>query len=584
MSVSDPRVKTSKLKAVPAGAGEPNLEVPVPPPVPNHNGRTGGGSSSRTLSDRGLTLMQIACDFLCACIALPLSLILLSHLSTVTVNAPGELLTNMKVDSLFPVALVLALGLGGAYRVANRRLQPSAFLEFRDLSFGVGCGCVLALAIGEFLHGAFGTPEPYPTQLVMAVIVAIGVITVGRIILRFFLRRLTTTRVLVVGTGTTADRVMLSVRQEPAMTLVGRAVDGDTVDAGAIGRVTDLPELCRQLEVDRILVAASEQSSAESVDIYRRLQNSVHIALVPRYYELISWRSRLTDLSGTPFLEIAQPHLSAWDRFVKRAFDLCMSSAVLVAMSPLLLVVAVGVKLSSPGPVFFRQVRLGRSAKPFWVTKFRSMTIDAETAPAGEAAPETDNPDQPLHELRKKKDETGRITRFGEFLRRTGIDEIPEIHQRLQGRHVHRGSTAVRPQRVQHRGLGDAPLRGATGHHGPVAGLGAQRPHPQGPGGARLPLCGVLVAVVGPQDHVRDPHDDGPGQRRLLSPDDQPCPLRRLQGVAVSCCPGKARSRGARSGTWAHRYSAIWVQLTCRGPRLIVSASARAPAQGINRP
>ena len=117
-------------------------------------------------------------------------------------------------------------------------MQPSAFLELRDLSFAVGCGCVLALAIGEFLHSAFGTPEPYPTQLVMAVIVAIGVITVGRIVLRFFLRRLTTTRVLVVGSGTTADRVMLSVRQEPAMTLVGRAVDGDTVDAGAIGRVS----------------------------------------------------------------------------------------------------------------------------------------------------------------------------------------------------------------------------------------------------------------------------------------------------------------------------------------------------------
>ena len=324
--------------------------------------------------------MQISCDFLCACIALPLSLILLSQLSSVPVNAPGEFLTNMKVDSLFPVAVVAALALGGAYRVAHRRLQPSAFLDLRDLSFGVGCGCVLALAIGAFLHGVFGTPEPYATQLVMAVIVAIGVITVGRIVLRFFLRRLTTTRVLVVGSGTSADRVMLGVRQEPAMTLVGRAVDGDTVDAGAIGKVTDLPELCRQLEVHRILVAASEQYSAESLDIYRRLQDSVHIAMVPRYHELVSWRSRLTDLSGTPFLEIARPHLSAWDRFVKRAFDLCISSAVLVVMSPLLLVVAVGVKLSSPGPVFFHQVRLGRNAEPFTVTKFRSMTMDADVS------------------------------------------------------------------------------------------------------------------------------------------------------------------------------------------------------------
>jgi exopolysaccharide biosynthesis polyprenyl glycosylphosphotransferase len=433
MSASGPKVKTRKGRVIDAVVTEPDIEIPAASPVPRDNGSDVPVSSTRTLSDRDLALMEVFCDLLCACIALPLSLILLSQLSSVPVNDLGDLLSNMKVDSLFPVALVLALAVGGAYRVANRRMQPSAFLELRDLSFGVGCGCVLALAIGEFLHGVFGTPEPYATQLVMAVIVAISFITVGRIVLRFFLRRLTTTRVLVVGSGKTADRVMLSVRQEPAMTLVGRAVDGDTVDAGAIGRVTDLPELCRQLDVHRLLVAASEQFSAESLDIYRRLQNSVHIALVPRYYELISWRSRLTDLSGTPFLEIAQPHLSAWDRFAKRAFDLCMSSAVLLAMSPLLLVVAVGVKLSSPGPVCFRQVRLGRSAEPFKVIKFRSMTMDPEADPARVVATETDDPEQPLYELRKKKDETGRITPFGQFLRRTGIDEIPQFINVFKG-------------------------------------------------------------------------------------------------------------------------------------------------------
>ncbi len=434
MRVSGLKVKTRKRRAVHAGTDEPNLAAPPPPPEPDDSGGTRAATSpTRTISDRDLMLTQVSCDFVCACIALPFGLLVLSRLSSVPVNASGRLLANMEVDSLFPVAVVLALALGGVYRVAHRRLQPSAFLELRELSFGVGCGCVLALAIGSFLHGTFGTNEPYATQLVMAVIAAIGLITVGRIVLRFFLRKLTTTRVLVVGSGTTADRVMLGVRQEPAMTLVGRAVEGDTVDAGAIGRVTDLPELCRQLQVDRILVAASEQSSAESLDIYRRLQDSVHIAMVPRYYELISWRSRLTDLSGTPFLEIARPHLSAWDRFVKRAFDLCMSSAVLVAMSPLLLVVAVGVKLSSPGPVFFRQVRLGRNAAPFMVTKFRSMTMDAEAAPAGDAESEMDDPDRPLHELRNKNDETGRVTDFGAFLRRTGIDEIPQFINVFKG-------------------------------------------------------------------------------------------------------------------------------------------------------
>ena len=194
-------------------------------------------SPYRTITDKELTLVQISCDFVCACIALPLSLVLLSHLSAVPVNAPGQLVTNLQIDSLFPVAVVIALASGGIYRVTHRRLQPSAFLEIRELSFGVGEGCVLALAIGSLLHVLFATSEPYATQLVMAVIVTIGTITVGRIILRYFLHTLTTTRVLVVGAGTTADRIMLSVRQDAGMTLVGRiADDGDAHGAGTGGR------------------------------------------------------------------------------------------------------------------------------------------------------------------------------------------------------------------------------------------------------------------------------------------------------------------------------------------------------------
>ena len=427
MSISDPKVKVVERTAAHGVAETAHLATPPALRRRQHDRPTHAASPSRAISDSELTLVQLSSDFVCACIALPLSLILLSQLSTVPVNAPGQLLTNLQLDSLFPVAVVVALAFGGVYRVTHRRLQPSAFLEMRELSFGVGCGCVLALAVGSFLHAVFGTAEPYATQLVAAVIVTIGIVTLGRMALRLFLHALTTTRVLVVGAGTSADRIMLSVRQDPGMTLVGRAVDGDTLDAGAIGRVADLPELCRQLDVHRILVAPRDSFTAQSLDIYRQLQDFVHIAMVPSYYELISWRSRLTDLSGLPFLEIAQPHLSAWDGFMKRAFDLCISSAVLLVTAPLLLVVAAGVKLSSPGPVFFHQTRLGRDAQPFTVVKFRSMTVETEAGHAGDADEETGDADLPLHELRKKRDETCRITRFGAFLRRTGIDEIPQF-------------------------------------------------------------------------------------------------------------------------------------------------------------
>ena len=182
-----------------------------------------------------------SCDFVCACIALPLSLILLSRLSSVQANPLGQLTTNLKLDSLFPFAVVLALALGGVYRVARRRLQPSVFLELRELSFGVGCGAVSPWpSVRPCTDPRNGRALRHPArhgghrghrshQL-------------GRIVLRLVLRTLTTTRVLVVGSGKSADRVMLSIRQDPAMTLVGRAVEGDTVDAGAIGKVTNLPD------------------------------------------------------------------------------------------------------------------------------------------------------------------------------------------------------------------------------------------------------------------------------------------------------------------------------------------------------
>ncbi len=332
----------------------------------------------RNVSDRELSLMQVCSDFLWACVALPLALIVFSHISTLPENAQGELLHNLTVDSFFPVAVVISLAIGGVYRSTSRRLQASAFMEMRELTFGVGCGCVLALAIGALLHGFSSLAEPSATQLVAAVIVGVIIISIGRMFLRYFVHALTTTRVLVVGAGAAVDRMMLSVGQDPGMTLVGRVIDSDMPLNGALGRVEDLPRICEELDVHRILVAASGQFTPEALDVYRTLSETVHIAMVPRYYELISWRSRLSDLSGMPFLEIAQPHLSTWDQLMKRIFDLFVSGLILILTSPLLLVVAIGVKLSSPGPVFFRQTRLGRHGQPFTVNKFRTMTVEPD--------------------------------------------------------------------------------------------------------------------------------------------------------------------------------------------------------------
>jgi exopolysaccharide biosynthesis polyprenyl glycosylphosphotransferase len=433
MSISNPKVRTSDATAANAGVEASNFAVPAILPEPKVASTKDHKSNS--ISDRELSLVQACCDFVCACIALPLSLLLLTKVSSAPPNSIHLLAQNLSYDSLFPAAVVIALALGGMYRATHRRLQPSAFMEMRDLSFGTGAGCVLALAVGAILHVLTGMTEPNATQLVLAVVVTVAVISVGRIILRFSLHALTTTRVVVVGSGNLVDRIMMSVSLDSGMTLLGRVVNGEAYDneSGTIGRVRDLPQLCRQLDVHRVLVAFPNDVDDESLNIYRQLQDSVHIAMVPRFYELVSWRSRLTDLSGMPFLEIARPHLSVWDQFMKRAFDLFISSCVLLVTSPLLLVVAIGVKLSSPGPVFFHQVRLGRHQTPFTVTKFRSMTVGTEVEGHSKEGSEPEDSDRPLHEIRGKREEAERITRYGAFLRRTGIDEIPQFINVFKG-------------------------------------------------------------------------------------------------------------------------------------------------------
>jgi exopolysaccharide biosynthesis polyprenyl glycosylphosphotransferase len=431
MSLSDRRLGTVESTAANGGAADPNFAVPPRLPEPSAQPGTKHVTHSRGLSDRDISMIDMCCDFVCACIALPLSLVVLAAISHVEVNSLHNFWTNIADDCLFPVCAVAALVLGGMYRVTHRKLQPSAFLEARELFFGVGSGCVLALAVGAGLHGFFGTNEPYPTQLVVAVLGAVAIISIGRIILRQFLRALTTTRVVVVGSGSLVDRIILSVRQDPGMTLVGRVNDGDVAEPGTVGRVADLPGLCKQLDVQRLLVASGDQFSTSSLTTYRQISDSVHIAMVPRYYELVSWRSRLTDLGGIPFLEIARPHLSVLDHAVKRAFDLVFSSFVLFVSSPLLLAAAIGVKLSSPGPVFFRQVRIGRNQVPFTVTKFRSMTVSTEHPSLVSDQPDAD--DVPLHAMRGKADESDRITMFGKFIRKTGIDEIPQFINVFKG-------------------------------------------------------------------------------------------------------------------------------------------------------
>jgi exopolysaccharide biosynthesis polyprenyl glycosylphosphotransferase len=261
-------------------------------------------------------------------------------------------------------------------------------------------------------------------------------VIIGRALIRHLLRSLTVSRVLVVGSGPLVDRIATYLGLDRGAALVGRVVDSTEPEPGSLGTVQDLPRLCDELAIQRIIVAYPDRMAPESVATYRMLQDVIHIAFVPRYFELVSWRSHLTDLSGLPLIEVAKPDMSGWDRFLKRSFDVAVSLVCLLLLSPLLAAVALAVRLTSPGPALFRQTRLGRDHQPFTILKFRTMKSPEGEASAPSAnghARQSDYLLAPLFDIRNKLNEADRITGVGGILRRTGLDELPQLFNVLAG-------------------------------------------------------------------------------------------------------------------------------------------------------
>ena len=239
-------------------------------------------------------------------------------------------------------------------------------------------------------------------------------------------------RVLIVGSGTLVDRITAYFGLIKGVEVVGRVVDARTAEDGSLGTVSDLPQLCEALRANRIIIADPTSMSRESITIFRSLPSSIHVAIVPHYFELVSWRSRISDIYGLPLVEVTPPHISQWDRFLKRGFDVIGSSILLIVLSPIELILSILVKLSSSGPILFRQERAGQGRRLFTIYKFRSM-VDSDPTPVCKSHEGAPDPSIPLHELRSKAVEVKRITPVGRFMRQTGLDEIPQFLNVLLG-------------------------------------------------------------------------------------------------------------------------------------------------------
>jgi exopolysaccharide biosynthesis polyprenyl glycosylphosphotransferase len=184
-----------------------------------------------------------------------------------------------------------------------------------------------------------------------------------------------------------------------------------------LGEIEEVRHIINEYKVEEAIIAIESSEHRNIQKIVNELSDTpVIIKIIPDMYDILSGQVKMTSIFGAPLIEVSKSIMPAWESFVKRVFDIVVSLLALLLGSPIYLFLAVGVKLSSKGPIFYSHERIGLHGRPFFIHKFRSMYTDAEKM--GPALSSENDP---------------RITRFGKFLRKVRLDELPQFYNVLIG-------------------------------------------------------------------------------------------------------------------------------------------------------
>ncbi len=323
---------------------------------------------------------------------------------------------------------ILAMAFYGLYQRDQRRVRTTSFLDIGRRNHALALGAIGTLAVSAGLHRIFGLPKLGWVEVLMMSLPATALMPLARAGVGQVMRHQGTmrSRVVIVGSGAVASSLAHRLKSCADIELVGFVDDRPhLLPAGPLdqplGAITDLPRICTQLGIDRVLVAFSQSSPSWVVEMLRRLPPNVRISVVPRLFELVTWQSHIEELHGLTVMDVAPPSLGPISRATKRSLDIVVSAGTLIALAPMMVVTAVAVKLTSPGPVFFRQDRIGYKGKTFRIIKFRTMQEGADEVKIDFR--DTNEVDGPLFKLRNDP----RVTSIGRLLRAYSLDEVPQL-------------------------------------------------------------------------------------------------------------------------------------------------------------
>ena len=353
----------------------------------------------------------------------------------------------------FIAALVpLGFQLQGLYRLRRGRSRVDDF-------FAVFVGTILAVVFGViatlYVQAYFATEAQKDagayevSQAVWAIFLVLNVALTysSREVMREVLERrwragIGLRRILIAGSGElgrlVADKII--EHRELGYRIIGFIDDranGDHLGYRGLpllGTIDEAADITVRENIDHLYVALPPEQHVRMLDLLERTSRvMVDVKVVPDLLQVIALRARLEDLDGVPVINVNEPPLQGFNALVKRAIDILVSGVALIALSAPFGIVALLVRLTSRGAVFYRQERTGLDGKSFTIVKFRSMYEDAER----ESGPVWAVPGDP------------RVTPFGRFLRRSNLDELPQLWNVLRGDMSIVGPRPERPHFVE---------------------------------------------------------------------------------------------------------------------------------------
>ena len=367
-----------------------------------------------------------------------------------------------------PLVVVL-FKVAGLYDRDQLRLVHSTLDEVPVLAQLTGL-YALSIAIGGplLLHGSLSGQDIAVLWLASFVAVLAGRIGARALAARASVPE----RCLVIGDATQAGRIRakLSSSRAHARVIATLPLVGD--DVSGLGTPESLRRLVIELQVHRIVIAPATTDAGGVVELIRMAKAAgARVSVLPRMLEVVGSAVELEDVDGLTMLGVRPFGLPRSSRMLKRGFDLVATSVGLLVVGPVIAAIALAIRLDSKGPVFFRQVRVGRDGRHFMIVKFRSMIVGADAQKDGLRA---------LNEVGDgmfKISADPRVTRVGTLLRRTSLDELPQLFNVLRGDMSLVGPRPlVTDEDAQVLGLDRSRLHLTPGMTGPWQVLGARVP------------------------------------------------------------------------------------------------------------